>query len=67
MVLCYSSYFLCDPFEIASDDEPDEIIDTVGIKSASEALQMVDRILRFSQRYGHEEFDKSLMKVTEKL
>ena len=41
--------------EIVSDDMPDEIVDPMTIKSASESLQMVDWIIRFCQQYRHDE------------
>ena len=53
--------------EIVSDDKSEEIIDPMAIKSVSEALQIVVRVMRFSQQHGNEELDQSLMTVTEKL
>ena len=39
----------------------------MAIKSASEDLQIIDRVMCFSQKHGNEELDKSLMIVIEKL
>lgn len=53
--------------EIVSDDELQEIIDPMVIKSTSEAFQMVDWIIHFSQQHGHAKVDQSLMKASEKV
>lgn len=50
-----------------SDDESDEFIDAMEKKSFSQALQIIDRVMRFSQHHGNEELDQSLLNVTEKL
>ena len=55
------------PMEIVSVDEPEEVADLMAIKSVSEALQIVDRVMCFSQQRGNEEFYQSLMTVIEKL
>ena len=39
----------------------------MAIKSVSEALQIADCLIRFSQKHENEELDQSLMKVIEKL
>ena len=54
------------PIEIVSDDQSDEIIGLMAIKSVSESLKIVDRLMLFSQQHGNEELDQSL-KDTEKL
>ena len=56
-----------DLMEIVSDDESEEIIDPMATKSVSESLQILDRLMRFSQQHGNEELVQSLMTVTEKL
>ena len=55
------------PMEFVSVDEPEEVADLMAIKSVSEALQIVDRVMCFSQQRGNEEFYQSLMTVIEKL
>ena len=44
--------------EIVSDDEPDEIIEPIAIKLASEAFQMVE--------LDHDKLGRLLMKVSQK-
>ena len=56
-----------DPMEIVRDHKSKEIIYPMAIKSVSETLQIVDRVMRFSQPHGNEELDESSMTVTEKL
>ena len=56
-----------DPMKIVTDDDSEEIIVPMATKSVSEALQIVDCVMRFSQQHGNEELDQSLITVTEKL
>ena len=49
-----------DLIEIVSDDESEEIIDPVTIKSVSEALQIVDLVMRFSQQYAEYTDDQQM-------
>ena len=52
--------------KIVSDDKFSEIINPMVIKCVSEALHMVDQIIRFYQKQGHDKLDRSRMKVGEK-
>ena len=56
-----------DQMKIVSYDESEKIIDPMAIKSVSEALQIFDDVMRFSQQHRNENLDQSLMTVTEKL
>ena len=55
------------PMEIMSNDESEEIIDPIAMKSISKALQIIDHVMRFYQQHWNKELDQSLMKVTEKV
>ena len=52
-----------DPMEIVGDDKSEEIIDSMAIKSISETLQIVNRVMHFFQQHGNEELDQSLMTI----
>ena len=47
--------------------ENEENEDPENIKSASEALQVMDKVVRFSLQLGNENLRDSLMKVVESL
>ena len=53
--------------DIESDDEEVTIDDSLAIKSISEALQLVDRIMCFTRQYEDGEIHESLEVVTETL
>ena len=56
-----------DPMEIVRDDKSEEVIDPMAIKSLSEALQIVDRVMCFSPQHRNEVLDQSVVAITEKL
>ena len=53
--------------KIVIDDESEKIFDPMAIKSVSEALQILDDVMRFAQQHRNKNLDQSLMTVTEKL
>ena len=54
--------------DVSSDeDQNEENEDAENIKSASEALQVMDKVVRFSLQLGNENLRDSLMKVVESL
>ena len=54
--------------DVSSDeDQNEENEDPENIKSASEALQVMDKVVRFSLQLGNENLRDSLMKVVESL
>ena len=54
--------------DVSSDeDQNEENEDPENIKSASEALQVMDKVVRFSLQLGNENLCDSLMKVVESL
>ena len=40
-----------DPMKIVIDDESEKIFDPMAIKSVSEALQILDDVMRFAQQH----------------
>ena len=52
--------------DVSSDEDVDEKIeDPERIKSASDALQVMDKVIRFSYQFDNEELRESVVKVTE--
>ena len=49
---------------VSSDEDVDEEIEDSGrIKSASDALQVMDKVIRFSHQFDNEELCESIVKV----
>ena len=53
---------------VSSDEDVDEEIeDPERIKSASDALQVIDKVLRFSHQFDNDKLRESVVKVIEGL
>ena len=53
---------------VSSDEDVDEEIeDPERIKSASDALQVMDKVLRFSHQFNNDKLRESVVKVIEGL
>ena len=48
-------------------DVDEDIVDPERIKSASDALQVIDKVIRFSHQFDNDELRESIVKVIESL